>query len=56
MLAGLDGVPLRMVSQAASRRNVTVVIRDSDVPVAMSRLHNAWFAASAPAAPVEAAR
>ncbi len=29
MLAGLDGVPLRMVSQAASRRNVTVVLRDA---------------------------
>ena len=56
MLAGLDGVPLRMVSQAASRRNVTVVIRDSDLPMAMSRLHNAWFASSAIAAPVEAAR
>ena len=56
MLAGLDGVPLRMVSQAASRRNVTVVIRDSDLPAAMSRLHNAWFAASAVATPVEAGR
>jgi aspartate kinase len=43
MLAGLEGVPLRMVSQAASRRNVTVVIRDSDLPSAMSRLHDAWF-------------
>jgi aspartate kinase len=56
MLAGLDGVPLRMVSQAASRRNVTVVIRDSDLPIAMSRLHNAWFAAPAIASAVEAAR
>ena len=46
MLAGLDGVPLRMVSQAASRRNVTVVVRDSDLPTAMSRLHNAWFASA----------
>ena len=45
MLAGLDGVPLRMVSQAASRRNVTVVMRDADVATAMSRLHDAWFAA-----------
>jgi aspartate kinase len=56
MLAGLDGVPLRMVSQAASRRNVTVVIRDSDLPIAMSRLHNAWFATPAVASAVEAAR
>jgi aspartate kinase len=54
MLAGLDGVPLRMVSQAASRRNVTVVIRDSDLPIAMSRLHNAWFATPATPSPVEA--
>jgi aspartate kinase len=56
MLAGLDGVPLRMVSQAASRRNVTVVIRDADVASAMSRLHDAWFADPRPTQPVEAAR
>ena len=56
MLAGLDGVPLRMVSQAASRRNVTVVIRDSDLPIAMSRLHNAWFALPATPSRVEAGR
>jgi aspartate kinase len=56
MLAGLDGVPLRMVSQAASRRNVTVVIRDSDLPAAMSRLHNAWFAPELVPTPVEAGR
>jgi aspartate kinase len=48
MLAGLDGVPLRMVSQAASRRNVTVVIRDADVARAMARLHEAWFAGTTP--------
>ena len=35
MLAGLERIPLRMVSQAASRRNVTVVLRDSDVGAAM---------------------
>jgi hypothetical protein len=45
-----------MVSQAASRRNVTVVIRDNDLPIAMSRLHNAWFATPATAAAVEATR
>ena len=44
MLAGLDGVPLRMVSQAASRRNITFVMRDPDVPEAMRRLHDAFFA------------
>ncbi len=56
MLAGLDGIALRMVSQAASRRNVTVVLRDSDVESAMSRLHDAWFAEPEAATPVEATR
>jgi aspartate kinase len=44
VLGALDGFPLRMVSQAASRRNVTVVLRDADVPSAMSQLHDLFFA------------
>jgi hypothetical protein len=32
------------VSQAASRRNITFVLRDADVPSAMSRLHEQFFA------------
>jgi aspartate kinase len=44
VIAALDRLPLRMVSQAASRRNVTVVLSDSDVPAAMARLHAAFFA------------
>ncbi len=56
MLAGLDGVALRMVSQAASRRNVTVVIRDADLATAMSRLHDAWFAEPQQETRLEAAR
>jgi aspartate kinase len=43
VVSALDGLPLRMVSQAASRRNVTVVVRDEDVPQAMGRLHTAFF-------------
>jgi aspartate kinase len=39
----LGRIPLRLVSQAASRRNVTFVIRDADVPEAMTRLHDAFF-------------
>jgi aspartate kinase len=39
----LDRIPLRLVSQAASRRNITFVLRDSDVPEAMGRLHDAFF-------------
>jgi aspartate kinase len=46
LLSVLEGVPLRMVSQAASRRNVTVVLSDSDVAMAMSRLHEAAFDAT----------
>ena len=46
MLGALDGFALRMVSQAASRRNVTVVLRDSDVPAAMTRLHDLFFGAA----------
>jgi aspartate kinase len=42
-LAALDAIPLRMVSQAASRRNITFVLRNSDVPQAMMRLHDAFF-------------
>ena len=39
----LDRVPLRLVSQAASRRNITFVIRDTDVLAAMHQLHEALF-------------
>ena len=39
----LERIPLRLVSQAASRRNITAVLRDADVPHAMMRLHEAFF-------------
>jgi aspartate kinase len=42
-LSALDTIPLRMVSQAASRRNITFVLKDSDVPQAMMRLHDTFF-------------
>jgi len=42
-IVALGGVPLRLVSQAASRRNLTFVIRDADVTEAMTRLHDAFF-------------
>ncbi len=44
VLAALDGFGLRMVSQAASRRNVTVVLRDGDLAAAMETLHQCFFA------------
>ena len=40
----LEEVPLRMISQAASRRNITVILRQSDLPHAMERLHEEFFA------------
>jgi aspartate kinase len=40
----LEEVPLRMISQAASRRNITVVMRQGDLPLAMHRLHEEFFA------------
>jgi aspartate kinase len=42
-VTALDRVPLRMVGQAASRRNITFVLRDADVPLAMTRLHEQFF-------------
>jgi aspartate kinase len=43
LLEALGGVPIRMVSQAASRRNVTLVIREEDLPLALSRVHDRYF-------------
>jgi aspartate kinase len=44
-VTALDGVPLRLVSQAGSRRNITFVLRDADVVLAMTRLHEQFFGA-----------
>jgi aspartate kinase len=41
----LEKIPLRLVSQAASRRNITFVLRDADVVRAMNLLHEQFFAA-----------
>jgi len=52
ILGSLGQFPLRMVSQAASRRNVTVVLQDAAAAAAMVHLHAAFFArhVAAPAA------
>jgi aspartate kinase len=42
-VTSLDRIPLRLVSQAGSRRNITFVLRDADVPHAMMRLHETFF-------------
>src|SRR5690606_11234047 len=41
----LEGLPLRLVSQAAARRNVTLVLDEADLASAMTRLHAAFFSA-----------
>jgi aspartate kinase len=43
-VAVLEEVPLRMISQAASRRNITVILRQGDLTHAMHRLHEEFFA------------
>jgi len=43
-IVALGQIPLRLVSQAASRRTFTFVLRDAEVGEAMARLHNAFFA------------
>jgi aspartate kinase len=45
LLGSLEGFALRMVSQAASRRNLTVVLQERDLAAAMARLHHIWLAA-----------
>jgi aspartate kinase len=44
-VTSLDKIPLRLVSQAASRRNITFVLRDADVTAAMNLLHDQFFGA-----------
>jgi aspartokinase len=39
-------VPVKLLSQAATRRNITFVIRETDVPLVLGRLHDAFFAAA----------
>ena len=44
ILGSLEQFPLRMVSQAASRRNVTVVLHEASAAAAMVHLHRTFFA------------
>jgi aspartate kinase len=47
LLHATGDVPIRMVSQAASRRNITLVIRESDLPRALERVHTRFFGSRA---------
>ena len=44
VVGGLTSFPLRMVSQAASRRNVTIVLPEASLGSAMMHLHRELFA------------
>ena len=43
VLGALEGLPLEMVSQGGSRKNITVVVPDSHAVAAMARLHERFF-------------
>jgi aspartate kinase len=43
LLESLGGIPIRMLSQAAARRNITLVIREADLESALERVHERFF-------------
>lgn len=45
LLHSMGDVPIRMVSQAAARRNITLVIRESDLNATLGRVHARFFPA-----------
>jgi aspartate kinase len=45
LLEAVGGLPIRMVSQAAARRNITLVLRAADLPAALTRVHERFFGA-----------
>jgi aspartate kinase len=44
VVSALGGIACRMVSQSASRRNLTFVLGQPDLARAMTRLHDHFFA------------
>lgn len=47
LLQALGPVPIRMLSQASERRNITIVIPDAEMPGALTRVHAEFFGADA---------
>src|SRR6187549_129233 len=43
LLEALGGIPIRMVSQAAARRNITLVIGEADLETALLRVHERFL-------------
>jgi aspartate kinase len=52
LLHAIGDVPIRMVSQAASRRNITFVIRAADLATTLARVHDRFFVSVAAPAPL----
>jgi aspartokinase len=46
VIAALEGLPIEMISQGGSRKNVTVVLPDAHAGHAMVRLHARFFDAA----------
>jgi aspartate kinase len=44
LLEAIGGVPIRMLSQAAARRNITLVIHESDLENVLRRVHDRFCA------------
>jgi aspartate kinase len=49
IVGAMTGFPLRMISQAASRRNLTIVLPEASLAAAMTHLHRDLFAIAEPA-------
>jgi len=49
IVGAMTGFPLRMISQAASRRNLTIVLPEASLAPAMMHLHRELFAIAEPA-------
>jgi aspartokinase len=45
LLEATGGIPIRMLSQAAARRNITLVLRAADLEATLLRVHARFFAA-----------
>jgi aspartate kinase len=54
VIGALEGLPLAMVSQGGSRKNVTVVLPEADAAAAMQRLHRRFFEPESTASEFEA--
>ena len=54
IVGALGRVPLKLVSQAASRRNVTIVLPEAELAGAVARLHDVFFGDAAVAGRVAA--